>query len=46
MILFSKDITIEEKFSQYIKYGGMPGIITLKNDIKNKNNRFFIKFVI
>lgn len=30
--LFSKDITIEEKFSQYIKYGGMPGIITLKND--------------
>lgn len=48
--LFSKDIIIEEKFSQYIKYGGMPGIITLKNDnnlyenaIKGIYNTVFMK---
>lgn len=51
--LFSKDITIEEKFSQYIKYGGMPGIITLKNDnnlyenaIKGIYNTVFMKDVV
>ena len=44
---------IEEKFSEYIKFGGMPGIITLKNDenlyenaIKGIYNTVFMKDVI
>lgn len=50
---FSNDITIEEKFNEYMKYGGMPGIITLKNDnnlyenaIKGIYNTVFMKDVV
>ena len=50
---FSDNTVIEEKFSEYIKFGGMPGIITLKNDenlyenaIKGIYNTVFMKDVI
>ncbi len=50
---FDNDISIEEKFSEYIKFGGMPGIITLKNEsnlyenaLKGIYNTIFIKDVI
>ena len=50
---FNENVTIEEKFNEYIKYGGMPGVITLKNDsnlyenaIKGIYNTVFMKDVI
>ena len=50
---FDEKVTIEEKFDEYIKYGGMPGVITLKNDsnlyenaIKGIYNTVFMKDVI
>lgn len=50
---FDEKVTIEEKFDEYIKYGGMPGVITLKNDsnlyenaIEGIYNTVFMKDVI
>lgn len=50
---FTKNATVEEKFNEYIKYGGMPGIITLKNDsnlyenaMKGIYNTVFMKDVV
>lgn len=50
---FEPNISIEEKFNQFVKFGGMPGIITLKNDnnlyenaIKGIYNTVFMKDVI
>lgn len=47
------NISIDEKFNQYMKYGGMPGIIKLSNDydlfddaIKGIYNTVFMKDVI
>lgn len=49
---FESDVSIEEKFNHYIKFGGMPGIIPLKNDenlyenaIKGIYNTVFMKDV-
>lgn len=50
---FDTNISIDEKFNQYMKYGGMPGIIKLSNDydlfddaIKGIYNTVFMKDVI
>lgn len=50
---FKSNVTIDEKFNQYMKYGGMPGIIRLSNDydlfddaIKGIYNTVFMKDVI
>lgn len=50
---FENNISIDEKFNQYMKYGGMPGIIKLSNDydlfddaIKGIYNTVFMKDVI
>lgn len=50
---FESNITIEEKFNEYIKYGAMPGVITLKNNndlyenaIKGIYNTVFMKDVV
>lgn len=50
---FKNNVTIDEKFNQYMKYGGMPGIIKLSNDydlfddaIKGIYNTVFMKDVI
>lgn len=50
---FESDVTIEDKFNEYLKFGGMPGIITLKNDsnlyenaIKGIYNTVFMKDVV
>lgn len=50
---FESNISIDEKFNQYIKYGGMPGIIKLSYDynlfddaIKGIYNTVFMKDVI
>lgn len=50
---FDESISIEEKFNHYIKFGGMPGIIGLKNDhnlyenaIKGIYHTVFMKDVI
>ena len=49
---FEVGTSLEEKFNHYIKFGGMPGIITLKNDenlyenaIKGIYNTVFMKDV-
>lgn len=50
---FKSTVSIDEKFNQYMKYGGMPGIIKLSNDynlfddaIKGIYNTVFMKDVI
>lgn len=50
---FKSNVSIDEKFNQYMKYGGMPGIIKLSNDydlfddaIKGIYNTVFMKDVI
>lgn len=50
---FDSNITLDEKFNEYLKYGGMPGIITLKNDnnlyenaIRGIYNTVFMKDVV
>ncbi len=50
---FKNNISIDEKFNQYMKYGGMPGIIKLSDDynlfddaIKGIYNTVFMKDVI
>lgn len=50
---FESNVSIEDKFINYIKFGGMPGIITLKNDnnlyenaIKGIYNTVFMKDVV
>lgn len=50
---FDNNITLDEKFNTYLKYGGMPGIITLKNDnnlyenvIRGIYNTVFMKDVV
>lgn len=50
---FKDSVSIDEKFNQYMKYGGMPGIIKLSNDydlfddaIKGIYNTVFMKDVI
>lgn len=52
-VKFEDNITIEDKFVEYLKFGGMPGIITLKNEeniyenaIKGIYNTVFMKDVI
>ena len=52
-VKFEDNITIEDKFIEYLKFGGMPGIITLKNEenlyenaIKGIYNTVFMKDVI
>ena len=47
------NLTIEDKFIEYVKFGGMPGIITLKNEenlyenaIKGIYNTVFMKDVV
>ena len=51
--VIEKEKTLEDKFIEYIKYGGMPGIITIKNQenlyenaIKGIYNTVFMKDVI
>lgn len=50
---FESNITIEEKLNEYIKFGAMPGVITLKNNndlyenaIKGIYNTVFMKDVV
>lgn len=50
---FKSNVSMDEKFNQYMKYGGMPGIIKLSNDydlfddaIKGIYNTVFMKDVI
>ena len=50
---FKSTVSIDEKFNQYMKYGGMPGIIKLSNDynlfddaIKGIYNTVFMKDII
>lgn len=50
---FKSIVSIDEKFNQYMKYGGMPGIIKLSNDynlfddaIKGIYNTVFMKDII
>ncbi len=50
---FNSNISIEDKFNEYIKFGGMPGIIKLNNDnnlyenaIKGIYNTVFMKDVV
>lgn len=50
---FKSNVSIDEKFNRYMKYGGMPGIIKLSNDydlfddaIKGIYNTVFMKDVI
>lgn len=50
---FDSNITLDEKFNEYLKYGGMPGIITLKSDnnlyenaIRGIYNTVFMKDVV
>ena len=50
---FENNLSLEDKFVQYIKFGGMPGIITFKNEenlyenaIKGIYNTVFMKDVI
>lgn len=50
---FKSNVSIDEKFNQYMKYGGMPGIIKLSNDynlfddaIKGIYNTVFMKDII
>lgn len=50
---FNDNLSIDEKFNQYIKYGGMPGIIKLNNNldlfddaIKGIYNTVFMKDII
>ena len=50
---FEDNITMEDKFVEYLKFGGMPGIITLKNEenlyenaIKGIYNTVFMQDVI
>lgn len=50
---FEENISIDDKFSRYLKYGGMPGVITLEdtnnlyeNAIKGIYNTVFMKDVI
>ena len=50
---YKSNVTIDEKFNRYMKYGGMPGIIKLNNDydlfddaIKGIYNTVFMKDVI
>lgn len=50
---FKSDVSMDEKFNQYMKYGGMPGIIKLSNDydlfddaIRGIYNTVFMKDVI
>ena len=50
---FEENVSIEEKFSEYMKFGGMPGVITLRNDnnlyenaIKGIYNTVFMKDVV
>lgn len=50
---FEENVSIEDRFSEYMKLGGMPGVITLKNDnnlyenaIKGIYNTVFMKDVV
>ena len=50
---FAEGVSIEDKFSEYMKLGGMPGVIPLKNDnnlyenaIKGIYNTVFMKDVV
>lgn len=50
---FKSNVSIDEKFNQYMQYGGMPGVIKLSNDydlfndaIKGIYNTVFMKDVI
>ena len=50
---FPDNISIEDKFNEYVKYGGMPGIVTLKNSnnlyenaINDIYNTVFMKDVV
>ena len=50
---FEKNVSIEDKFSEYMKFGGMPGVVSLKNDnnlyenaIKGIYNTVFMKDVV
>lgn len=50
---FEPNTTMEDKFNEFIKFGGMPGIVTLKNDnnlyenaIKGIYNTVFMKDII
>lgn len=50
---FETNMNIENKFNEYIKFGGMPGIVTLRNDnnlyenaIKGIYNTVFMKDVV
>lgn len=50
---FKDNVSIDEKFNQYMRYGGMPGIIKLSNDynlfddaIKGIYNTVFMKDII
>lgn len=50
---FEENVSIEDKFSEYMKFGGMPGVISLKNDnnlyenaIKGIYNTVFMKDVV
>lgn len=50
---FEGNVSIEDKFSEYMKFGGMPGVIPLKNDnnlyenaIKGIYNTVFMKDVV
>ena len=50
---YKSNVTIDEKFNRYMKYGGMPGIIKLSNDynlfddaIKGIYNTVFMKDII
>lgn len=50
---FEENVSIEDKFSEYMKFGGMPGVIPLKNDnnlyenaIKGIYNTVFMKDVV
>ena len=50
---FEENVSIEDKFSEYMKFGGMPGVIALKNDnnlyenaIKGIYNTVFMKDVV
>lgn len=51
--ILEDDISIEDKFIEYVKFGGMPGIITIKNNedlyenaIKGIYNTVFMKDVV